>query len=519
MQCLQCGADQPDANRFCTRCGGRLAGVRPSATPSEEPQQALIPSPSAKQEEEQILRELKEALKDVDPDKNPADPAPERTPWSAQKKFAVVAGAVALILVSTIAFELFRKAGGETPTPPPTPVETAIRPEPTAPPVIEDSVRTTVGKMAAILEAIDRYSKTKKGPPPALTSLNRIYTVPDTLKDGWGQNLLYLVDVTNKTFILRSVGPDGKRETDDDLSVDNEERDNWVLEHEQTISEWRIDNQKLHAQMISIGLSPEEELKRLEAARKLEEEKQRQKDEAAALAQKESVEREQRRLEANRLEEERKQAEAVRLEEEQRQVKAREEALRQQQAARRPEDLKETFINGLELWDAPPTWEIIRDKDVNALRVQGLGFLKKGGQWENYRVEFEVRVNRESAGWVLRAQNSNNFYLFKLASEKAKAIPKNSLVKYIRLEDKYLNSLKREDAPGAAGVIPLSFRVRNRDYYRIMLTVRGNTITHYIDGIQVDAWTDATFTHGRFGFNASAIEQATIRGLSIEPLR
>ena len=83
-------------------------------------------------------------------------------------------------------------------------------------------------------------------------------------------------------------------------------------------------------------------------------------------------------------------------------------------------------------WDAPGTWEIVKDKDVSALRVQGLGFLKKGQQWDNYKVEFEVKVNKESAGWVLRAQNSNNFYLFKLGSEKARAIPKNSLVKYIR---------------------------------------------------------------------------------------
>ena len=31
-----------------------------------------------------------------------------------------------------------------------------------------------------------------------------------------------LVDLTNKTFVIRSAGPDGKRETTDDISVDNE---------------------------------------------------------------------------------------------------------------------------------------------------------------------------------------------------------------------------------------------------------------------------------------------------------
>ena len=181
--------------------------------------------------------------------------------------------------------------------------------------------------------------------------------------------------------------------------------------------------------------------------------------------------------------------------------------------------MHESFIGPLDQWDAPGTWEIVKDKDVSALRVQGLGFLKKGQQWDNYKVEFEIKVNKESAGWVLRAQNSSNFYLFKLGSEKAKAIPKNSLVKYIRLDAQYLNSLKREDAPGAAGVTPLSIKVRNKDYYKVTVTVRGNTITHYIDGIQVDAWNDDTFNHGRFGFNASAIEQATIRNLVVEPLR
>ena len=265
------------------------------------------------------------------------------------------------------------------------------------------------------------------------------------------------------------------------------------------------------------GRSSPVDPKKLEAARKLEEEKEEAGSRSRAAVRKQ--EQEQKRLESARLEEERrKQAEAKRAEE-LRQAKIREEALRQQQNARRAETVHESFIGPLDQWDAPGTWEIVKDKDVSALRVQGLGFLKKGQQWDNYKVEFEIKVNKESAGWVLRAQNSSNFYLFKLGSEKAKAIPKNSLVKYIRLDAQYLNSLKREDAPGAAGVTPLSMKVRNKDYYKVTVTVRGNTITHYIDGIQVDAWNDDTFNHGRFGFNASAIEQATIRNLVVEPLR
>jgi hypothetical protein len=514
MQCLQCGSEQPGTNAFCTKCGARLAGSTVIEREPSDADNSLPVSTSAKEEEEKILRELKEALKGVDADKANGDSHEDRAPSSTSKKFVLAGVVLALVLVAVVAFELVRRRK-ETPAAPPAPIEAVLQP-PAAPSPVDDATRTTVGKIAAILDAIQQYQKTKKGLPPALTSLNRAFASPGELGDGWGQSILYLVDLTNKTFVIRSAGPDGKKDTEDDISVDSEGLEAWLKERQDLISEWRTANPEAHARLATVGPAPADP-KKLEAARKLEEENKRKEAEAAAAAQK--LEQEQKRLEAARLEEQKRRQADARKQEELRQARAREEALRQQQAARRAETLHENFIGPLDQWDAPATWEVIRDKDVSALRLQGLGFLKKGQQWDNYKVEFEIRVNKESAGWVLRAQNQNSFYLFKLGSEKAKAIPKNSLVKYIRLDNQYLNSLKREDAPGAAGVTPLSMKVKNKDYYKVMVTVRGNTITHYIDGIQVDAWNDDTFNHGRFGFNASAIEQATIRNLLIEPLR
>ena len=514
MRCFQCGSEQASGNAFCTKCGARLAGATvPERRPSDADDKLAV-STSAKEEEETILRELKEALKGVDSDKAPGDPQTDRPASALSKKLIVVSVVAILVVAAIIGFELMRRKEGK-PTPPPAPIEAVLQPpEPT--PAATEATRTTVGKIAAILEAVEQYRKTRKALPPTLTSLNRTYANPAEIQDGWGQSILYLVDVTNKTFVIRSAGPDGTRETSDDIAVYSDQSEAWLKDKEPLITEWRAANAEAYAQLVAPGSSPADP-KKLEAARKLEEEKKKQEAEAAAALHKQ--EQEQKRLESARLEEEkRKQAQAKR-EEELRQAKLREEALRQQQAARHAEPVHETFIGPLDKWDAPGTWEIVKDKDVSALRVQGLGFLKKGQQWDNYKVEFEVKVNKESAGWVLRAQNSNNFYLFKLGSEKARAIPKNSLVKYIRMDAQYLNSLKREDAPGAAGVTPLSIKVRNKDYYKVTVTVRGNTITHYIDGIQVDAWNDDTFNHGRFGFNASAIEQATIRNLVVEPLR
>jgi hypothetical protein len=63
MQCFQCGSEQPGGNAFCTKCGARLAGA---SVPERQPDDKMPVSTSAKEEEEKILRELKEALKGVD---------------------------------------------------------------------------------------------------------------------------------------------------------------------------------------------------------------------------------------------------------------------------------------------------------------------------------------------------------------------------------------------------------------------------------------------------------------------
>src|SRR5437867_851882 len=513
MQCFQCGAEQSDESLFCTKCGTRLGKAPASAT--EIPEASDKTLASSKEEEEKILRELKEALKGVQ-EPETSSPTSDSSSTLLSKKVWIIGGSVILFILFILALALMKKNRNEQPPVLSPPAESVLQPQQPASSGLEnDAMRTTVGKIAAILEAINQYSKAKKSLPAALINLNRGYSEPDNIKDGWGQNILYLVDLTNKTYVVRSVGPDGKRETPDDVSVTTETTDVWLKDNEQTISEWRVANPNLYAQLTAVGPSLAE-LKKLEAARKVEEEakkKQEAEDNEAARKQQEA---EQKRLEAARLEEQRL-TEAKKHEEELRQAKAREEALRRRQA-QQAVGFKDNFTEGLVSWDAPSSWEIVKDKDLAALRVQGLGILKKGDNWDNYKMEFEVRVNKESAGWVVRAQNSSNFYLFKLGSEKAKAIPKNSLVKYIFSDGKYLNSLKHEDAPGAAGVSPLPFKVRNKDFYKVVVVVKGNTITHYINGIEVDSWSDNTFDRGRFGFNASIIEMATIRSVSAEPV-
>jgi hypothetical protein len=516
MQCPRCASEQSAENLYCTKCGARLEQFRPPTTIDQTRQTPQSPLSSSKEEEEKILRELKAALKVVDESGSEAEGRKGPMVRPDRLWLALALLLVFIILSATLQWFLKRRQHLVS-LPQPSPATEVVAPAPVTPPILDEATRTTLGKMGAIVEALQKYEERKKKLPASLLDINKGYSETESLRDGWGQNLLYLVDIANGTYLLQSSGPDGKRGTADDLIVSSENRETWLKEHEEIVNEWRLASPNLYTQMISVGPNAEE-LMKLQKARKTEALERARREEALQEEQRKK-EAEQRRLEAAREEEEKhKQAEAKKHEEELRQAKLREEAQRQQ-AMRQASVITENFIGGLTQWDAPSTWEVVKDKDLSALRVQGLGFLKMSPNWDNYKIEFDIKVNKESAAWVVRAQNSSNFYLFKLGSEKAKAIPKNSLVKYIFSDGKYLNSLKREDAPGAADVVLLPFKVRNKDYYHVLVRVKDSHISHIVNGINVDDWSDTSFDRGRFGFNASIIEMATVRNLSLEPLK
>ena len=96
MQCFNCGEAQKEGNTFCTKCGTRLTGAQVLPAHTDDPPPTST-STSAHEEEQRILKELKEALKGVEGQRETLPHA--STLLGGAKKKAWLAGVFLLLLL------------------------------------------------------------------------------------------------------------------------------------------------------------------------------------------------------------------------------------------------------------------------------------------------------------------------------------------------------------------------------------------------------------------------------------
>ena len=393
----------------------------------------------------------------------------------------------------------------QTPTPPiPAP---GVTPET---PIQDEKLKDTLGRMNAVLVAIENYRTSQKKLPHSLQDFGSVMDDPQMRSDGWGNPMIYLVDLSNNTFVLRSAGPDGKRDTEDDIRVTDDSLAQWREQHHEVIDEWRVANldlfQKLSSEQLATDTKAALERKKAE----------REKAKAEALAAQQAA---QQAAQRKAEEEKQKQQEAARLAEQQRlqqeaQRRIEEERIRQQAEAQRKARLEkmnfvETFGAGLSRWSAAGV-ETVTEKGRPGMRINGFGVLKDASDWENYTATFDVKIQKEGVNFIVRARDHQNFYFLKLTDDKAREFPKNSLIKYLYVGGKYLSGPASNEAAGALDIVTLPFKIKRNDTYHVTISVSGNTIHTAVNGQSVDTWRDNTFKQGAFGFNCSSVEQATV---------
>jgi hypothetical protein len=126
----------------------------------------------------------------------------------------------------------------------------------------------------------------------------------------------------------------------------------------------------------------------------------------------------------------------------------------------------------------------------------------------DYRLEFQGSIDAKSLGWVFRASDPDNYYAMKLMTVSSGLSTKVALFKYLVANGKQTQ----------VGRVPIDLAVQADTVFDVRVDVRGPQFTTYIQGQQVDGWTDDQLKIGGAGFLNEREERGKVKSVSIRYL-
>ena len=150
------------------------------------------------------------------------------------------------------------------------------------------------------------------------------------------------------------------------------------------------------------------------------------------------------------------------------------------------------FGAGISDWTDSSALHVLQD----GLRVtSGLALRKSTLELDDYRFEFEAKMEAGGVGWVVRAADEFDHYAFKFDSA-------NQLKRYAVIGGQAQRATTIE-AP--AGLFKAS------GFNRVLVQVKGERMMTMINGLGVDFWKDKRIQRGGVGFLADSGESALVR--------
>ncbi|MFJ8988835.1 alpha-L-rhamnosidase C-terminal domain-containing protein [Streptomyces sp. NPDC102279] len=142
----------------------------------------------------------------------------------------------------------------------------------------------------------------------------------------------------------------------------------------------------------------------------------------------------------------------------------------------------------------------------------GAGILNRGASWIDYTTTFQTKILHNQAGWMIRAQNSQNGYLFILDDSTDTGGTPNTLQKF-GVHDGAYTSL---------GSVALQSPVDEGTWHSVATTVSGTSITISLDGRQIDRFDTSASSSGAaaspagtIGFREFGDEKAAFKDLTV----
>lgn len=181
-------------------------------------------------------------------------------------------------------------------------------------------------------------------------------------------------------------------------------------------------------------------------------------------------------------------------------------AARQSIAERAGVELFDDFRSGLSAWEGRGNWAQSWSYDnAGFVRAGALGLFTPSLGMSDYDLEFLGRIEKKALSWVVRAQDANNYYAFKLLITRPGPLPSVALVRYAVLQGK----------EGPRTQVPIPLVLRNDTLFRVRTIVRGSSLTTTVQGVVVDTWSDDRLSKGGIGFFSSKGEQSLFRWVTV----
>ncbi len=195
--------------------------------------------------------------------------------------------------------------------------------------------------------------------------------------------------------------------------------------------------------------------------------------------------------------------------------------LRDLMPARPPIHLKENFKGNMDNWlGAPLSAAMARSPNLRDLGWNIDNGLVRPGRlriWQpsvdltDYKMEFEGSIEKRAMSWTYRSVNLDNFYASKIVVRKAGPMPTLEIVRYAMLDGK---ETARTRLP-----LPMNAITANATLFHIELKVRGQQFTTFLNGQNIDSWSDSRLKKGGVGFFSEAGEVAAIHWVNVDEER
>ncbi len=146
---------------------------------------------------------------------------------------------------------------------------------------------------------------------------------------------------------------------------------------------------------------------------------------------------------------------------------------------------------------------------ADAKRQRRVSVLRASMGLPAYRLDFDGSIQIKGLGWVYRAQDAKNYYVNKIELEKPGQNPEFAIVHYAVIDG----------AEQSREQTPLHVDVPLGGHYKIRFEAVDDRFTTWIEGQQVDQWTDGRLKTGGAGLYREGAEQFTLHGdFQVTPL-